>query len=184
MVVDDLRGISPLLSTFALKPKERRDMITYLSDVVSEKIEHAENLYHRLVLIVGTRSTGKTRTLMEVANRTKTPLINVNLELARRLLDLTEQQRPRHVQRILEKIVVETEGNLILLDNIELLFDVALRQDPLRLLQDLSRRKIVVVAWNGFIDGNHIHYAELTHPEYVRYAMDSVLLVVNAGTTA
>ena len=36
---------------------------------------------------------------------------------------------------------------MILLDNIEVIFDVALKQDPLRLLQRLSRNKTVVAAW-------------------------------------
>ena len=40
---------------------------------------------------------------------------------------------------------------MILLDNMEVIFDVGLKQDPLRLLQGLSRNKTVVAAWNGSI---------------------------------
>ena len=152
-------------------------MTTHLSEAVSEKIGHAESLYHRLVLVIGARGTSKTVALRNVAERTRAPLVNVNLELSRRLLDLTERQRPRHVQPLLERIVAETESSVVLLDNIELLFDIALRQDPLRLLQGLSRSRTVVTAWSGSIEDGHIHYAAPGHPEYRRYAMDGILAV-------
>ena len=93
------------------------------------------------------QGAGKTGALKEVAERTGAPLVNVNLELSRCLLDLAERQRPRHVQHLLERIVAETGCDVALLDNIEFLFDVSLQQDPLRLLQYLSRRRTVVVAW-------------------------------------
>ena len=61
------------------------------------------------------------------------------------------------------------QADVILLDNIEVLFDVSLKQDPLRLLQGLSRNKTVVAAWSGSIDGEHMVYATPDHPEYRRY---------------
>jgi len=42
-------------------------------------------------------------------------------------------------------------ADVVLLDNVEVLFDVSLKQDPLRLLQGLSRNKTVVAAWSGEI---------------------------------
>ena len=152
-------------------------MTTHLSEAVNEMIGHAESLYHRLVLIVGATGTGKTGALRDIAQRTGAPLVNVSLELSRRSLYLAERQRPRHVQHLLEQIVAETEGDVVLLDNIELLFDVALRQEPLRLLQGLSRRKTVVAVWNGLIEGGHIQYALPGHPEHRRYAVDGILAV-------
>ena len=70
------------------------------------------------------------------------------------MLDLTERQRTLQLPRLLLTIVNEASGDVILLDNIEILFDVSLRQDPLRLLQGLSRNKTVVAAWDGSIDNN------------------------------
>jgi hypothetical protein len=62
------------------------------------------------------------------------PLINVNLELSRRMLDLTERQRELRLPRLLMEIVNDAAGDVVLLDNIEILLDVSLKQDPLRLL--------------------------------------------------
>ena len=152
-------------------------MTSHLPEAVSERLEHAERLYHRLILVVGAEGSGKSSAMRDIAEWTGAPLINVGIELSRRLLDLTEWLRPIRVAPLLDRIVAETEGDVVLLDNIELIFDVALRQDPLRLLQGLSRRRTVVAAWNGLMEDGHILYAVPGHPEYRRCPVDGVLVV-------
>jgi hypothetical protein len=110
------------------------------------------------------------------------PLVNVNLELSCRMLDLTERQRALQLPRLLGEIVSET-GELVLLDNIEILFDVRLKQDPMRLLQGLSRNKTVVAAWNGSIVDGHMTYAVPDHPEYRRYPIHDFLVASPEATT-
>ena len=151
-------------------------MTSHLSEAVAERIGHAESLYHRLVLVVGPEGSGKTTALRDVAERIDAPLINVGLELSCRLLDLTERQRRIRVPLLLGGIAAKTESTVVLLDNVELLFDVALRQNPLGLLQRISRRRTVVATWNGSMEGGHIVYAVPGHPEYRRYPVDGVLV--------
>ena len=154
-----------------------RNLATHLAEAVYESLEHAEGLYHRLVLVVGVAGTGKTVALRELAEETGAPLVNVGVELSRRLLDLTASMRPIRAAPLLDRIVAETEGDVVLLDNIELLFDAALRQDPLRVLQRLSRKRTVVAAWSGTMEDGHILYAVPEHPEYRRYPVDGVLTI-------
>ena len=78
-------------------------MATHLAEAVSDKIRHAASLYHRLVLVVGGPGTGKTGALRNIAKSVGVPVVNVNLELTRRMLDLTERQRPLHAQPLLEQ---------------------------------------------------------------------------------
>ena len=151
-------------------------MTSHLSEAVVDQIGHAESLYHRLVLVVGPEGSGKTSALRDVAERIDAPLINVGLELSRRLLDLTERQRRIRVPPLLGGIVAETAGDVVLLDNVEFLFDIALRQNPLGLLQRLSRRRTVVATWNGSMEDGHIVYAVPDHSEYRRYPVDGILV--------
>lgn len=151
-------------------------MTRSLSEQVIEKLKHAENLYNRLILVVGTEGKGKTKALQEVADRVDAPLVNINLELSRRLLDLTERQRALQLQRVLDQVVAQPEGDVVLLDNIEILFDVVLKQDPLRLLQGLSRNRTLVATWGGSIEDGHLVYAESQHPEYRRHAVGDLLV--------
>ena len=152
-------------------------MTGHLAEAVIERLEHAEHLYHRLVLVAGAEGSGKTAALRELAERSGAPLINVGIALSRRLLDLAEGQRRIRVAPLLERIVSETTGNIVLLDNIELLFDVALHQDPLRLLRGLSRSRTVVAAWNGSMEDGYLQYAVPGHPEHRRYPADGMFVV-------
>ena len=152
-------------------------MTSHLSEAVAEQIGHAESLYHRLVLVVGPDGSGKTSALRDVAKRIDAPLVNVGIELSRRLLDLTERQRRIQVPVLLGRIVAETGSDVVLLDNVELLFDVALHQNPLGLLQRLSRRRTVVASWNGSMEDGHIVYAVPGHSEYRRCPVDGFLVV-------
>lgn len=152
-------------------------MIEPIADNIIEKISQAAQLYYRLVLLAGPTGAGKTAALQMVHERTKAPLINVNLELSKRMLELTERQRVLQLPQLLAEIVGASASDVVLLDNIEVLFAIALQQDPLRLLQGLSRNTTIVAAWNGTIDKEHLSYATPDHPEYRRYPIKDFVLV-------
>ena len=147
-----------------------------LAEQIRRKVEQAAELYHRLVLVVAPAGSGKTTALQDMRNRTGAPLVNVNLELSRPMLELTEHQRVLQLPRLLQEIISNSGDETILLDNIEVIFDINLQQDPLRLLQGLSRNKTVVAAWNGTIVDDHLTYAAPEHPEYRRYPMRDFLI--------
>ena len=64
----------------------------------------------------------------------------------------------------------------------EILFDKDLQQDPLRLLQGISRNRAVVASWNGIMNSGRLLYAEIGHPEYRSYDSVDVLIVGMDGT--
>ncbi len=141
------------------------------------KIRQASGLRYQLVLIIGPEGAGKTAVLQEVKARAGAPLINVNLELSKRMLDLTEKQRILHIPRLLDEITDTTANEIILLDNLEILFDTTLRQNPLQLLKNLSRDRTVIAAWNGSVENGYLTYAAPRHPEYRRYQMQDLLMI-------
>lgn len=156
------------------------------SGLFGEQIRHlipkATELYHRLILVVAPAGAGKSEALRGVAERPGAPLVDLNLELSRRLLELTERQRKLQASRLVGELVAEAaarEGanGVVLLDNTEILFDVSLAIDPLRLLEDVSRNWTLVVAWRGHVDGDHLEYACPGHPEYRRYLTGDLMIV-------
>ncbi|MFQ5745145.1 MAG: BREX-3 system P-loop-containing protein BrxF [Acidobacteriota bacterium] len=147
-----------------------------MSEKVLAKIGKAAELYHRLLLIAAPSGCGKTAVLQDVATRTGAPLLNLNLELSRRMLDLTKRQRALQLPRVLEE-VVGRDHPVVLLDNIEILFDVTLEQDPLRLLQGVSRNRTIIAAWNGALESGYLTYATPGHPEYRRYASRELVVI-------
>lgn len=152
-------------------------MAESLADQIMTKVRQAAELYHRLMLVVALAGQGKTTALQAVRDLTGAPLVNVNLEISRRMLELTERQRALRLPRLFREVIGNGKNELILLDNLEVIFDVDLKQDPLRLLQGLSRNKTLVAAWNGTIVENSLIYATPGHPEYRRYPIRDFLVV-------
>lgn len=154
--------------------------VTSLSAQVAERIQQAVPLYHRLVVVVGPPRTGKTSALRHLHAEHNWPLINLNLSLSERLLELTVKQRALRVARIVDELVQAPGSDVVLLDNIEMLFHPDLKQQPLPLLQSLSRNRTVVATWRGTMQGKALVYAAPDHPEHRRYD-DPQALVVSAS---
>jgi hypothetical protein len=133
------------------------------------------------VLLVGETGSGKTSVLRDIADEYRTSVVNVNLALSSQLLELTTKQRSLRLPELLGRIANKTQMPVVL-DNLEILFDKDLRQDPLRLLQGISRNRVVFASWSGFFDGGRLLYAKHSHPEYRSYDSVDALIVSMNGT--
>jgi len=152
-------------------------MTNLLVEKVMTKIGQAASSYYRLVLLVAPSGMGKTDVLQAVQEHASIPFVNVNLELSKLMLELTERQRAVQLPSLFASLLDEFANDVLLLDNIEILFDPSLKQDPLRLLKGLSRNRTIVSSWNGFIEDEHLIYAEPNHVEYRRYPLEDFLIV-------
>lgn len=149
---------------------------------IEEAIQQAPSQYFRLVILVGPPNSGKTAALQALANRSGCQLINVNLELSKKMLELSRSQRSRQVEPLIKNLIVSVPGEVVLLDNLEILFDTALEVEPLRLLQVSSRNRTVVASWSGTYVGATLTYAEPSHPEFVQFkTVDAIVIPVGNG---
>lgn len=150
---------------------------------LEEAIRLAAGQYYRLVILAGSPGSGKTATLRSISESNDCPLVNVNLELSRRMLELSRVQRPRQVERLLKDVISAVPGALVLLDNLEILFDATLEVEPLRMLQATSRNRTVVATWNGTFRDGTLAYAEPGHPEFAQFKQAEAV-VITAGEVA
>lgn len=158
--------------------------MTETATKLEDAIEQAASQYYRLVVLAGVPGSGKTATLQVVAQKFGYPLVNVNLELSKRMLELTRTQRSRQVERLLKEVITAAPGDVVLLDNLEILFDLALEVEPLRLLQMSSRNHTVVASWNGRFRDGTLTYAEPGHPEFSQFKQtDAVVIPVGTSET-
>jgi Cdc6-like AAA superfamily ATPase len=142
---------------------------------IKEAISNAPVMYSRLILLVGPSGSGKTHALQQISAEYEKKILNVNLAMSKALLELPIQRRQSRARRIFEDIIrsfLENEDPqtaIILLDNLEILFDKDLMQDPLVLLQGVSRNFTIVASWNGAWANKRLTFARTGHPEYRFY---------------
>lgn len=159
--------------------------ISLAVQALAEAVADAAGRYYRLVLLAGPMGTGKTEVLRTLAAKDSLPNINVNLELSRRMLRLSKGQRPRQVERLFKNILAQVPGDVVLLDNLEILFDPSLALDPLRLLQASSRNRTIVAAWCGAYWDGTLTYAEPGHPEFLPpQRVDALVVPANQAVHA
>jgi MoxR-like ATPase len=147
-------------------------MLTRLDRLVDE----IAALHSKLILLVGRPGCGKSALLAELANRRGMKVMNVGAVLGGRLAAMPQRQRALQANVVMRELADEyASGDLVLLDNIELLFDQSLRLDPLDLLKRHAHARRVVAVWPGELCDGRLSYAEMGHPEYQDYGLEGVV---------
>jgi len=82
------------------------------ADRVRSRVSNVAELYHRLVLVVGSSGSGKTQTLLSVAEP-DAPVLSLGIDISLRLLDLTERQRVVQLPRIFSEVVQAIPGRRV-----------------------------------------------------------------------
>lgn len=146
-------------------------------DEIERKIADTAFLNSKLILLIGQPSSGKTALLGQLSDRMKVPVLNVGLTLGRDLLALPRTRRHLQVSDLFKALADKVAGRgLLLVDNIELLFDKALRVSPLDVLRAHARVRPVVAAWPGEVRENRLSYSVSGHPEHQDHSPDGAIL--------
>ena len=147
---------------------------------LKQLVDEVAPLHSKLILVIGPPGCGKTALLSGLADQVHVSVMNLGLELGTRLSKLPNKQRRLQAGNLLREIADEhASGDLLLVDNIELLFDASLAINPLDLLKRLAHARRVVAAWPGEHreggTGTRLTYAETSHPEHRDYSLDGVV---------
>jgi hypothetical protein len=107
---------------------------------------------------------------------------NLGLLLSQSLLEVEPRFRPLEVHDLIMRMIRSAEGDLVAFDHAEILFQRDLQLDPLRMLLQHSRNKVLIVRWPGVFSGDKLIYGEPHHPEYRCYEnVDAVVCCMNQG---
>jgi ABC-type transport system involved in cytochrome bd biosynthesis fused ATPase/permease subunit len=104
---------------------------------------------NKLLVIAGAKGSGKTDLVQKVS-----------AQLSR--------QRRLKAEEVVADALDATGHRALCLDNTEVLFDTALAINPVNLLLNLSRNRLLVVAWNGHLESGSLVYAYPEHPEHFK----------------
>lgn len=145
---------------------------------LTDLLDIAKGQYHQL--IIWALPPINFDALQQVGIALEASVINLNLELSRRLLELSQRQWSHKIPALLSDIFNSAGPSAVLLNHIELLFSKTLQVDPLRCLQQIARHQPVIVIWPGKVNEQHFFYAEPGHPDYVRYPRKDYLIFSGA----
>lgn len=120
---------------------------------------------HQMIIITGGK---RSEAVKQISVATGIEPLNIGLKLSELLLELPVNRRNRKVGELVNLLLMQS-GDLVILEHIELLFLPELQVDPMRLFEDLSRSRVLIVDWNGKYDNGVLSYAYLGHPEYRIY---------------
>jgi hypothetical protein len=143
---------------------------------LQQRVEEIAVRHSKLILLVGLPGCDKSALLVALASRRGAKIMNVGAVLAGRLVAIPQRERALQASAVMRELADEyASDGLLLLDNIELLFDRTLKLNPLDFLKRHTRARRVVAAWPGELRDDRLIYAEMGHPEYQEYGLEGVV---------
>jgi len=129
--------------------------------------------------------------------------INLGLVLSKKLKEVPKAERCYYVQDYIDEIINnkeelpsnvycdvqdstcsstnsiinkyrDSENEILVLDNIEIIFSKHLKIDPLKRLKNISRYRKIIAFWPGYIKDEYLIYAEPWHKDYIRYHLNEL----------
>lgn len=147
---------------------------------IQAKLEDAigvvKDQYYRMAVLVADDERKRGIFISDFAQSQGVDVINLNASLSGRLLERSIKERVRVILDELREIV-GTGDTVAVIDHCEVLFDKALKNDPLKLLENISRNKTILVAWPGSYRERKLIYATPEQPEYRCYENPDAIIV-------
>ena len=145
-------------------------------DTLDRLVDDISKLKSKLILLIGPPRSGKSDLLGQLSARRQAQVLNVGAILGRELLTVPNTRRHLQAADLLKSITDDAaENGLLLMDNIELLFDRTLHISPLDLLKRHAQARRVVSVWPGELRENRLSFAVTGHPEYQDYGIDGLV---------
>jgi hypothetical protein len=147
-----------------------------LIEKLEELIVDVGALHSKLILLIGSDYLIKSTVLELLAKSRNIEPLNIGVGMGCRLSVLPQRQRGIQASNILRELVDQYAcSGVLLIKNIELLFDRTLKLDPLDMLKRNAHSHCIVAIWPGDVRNDRLIYAEMGHPEYQDYSLEGLV---------
>lgn len=123
-------------------------------------VQEIKNSQDRLVILTGKPGSGKSKLMRELGAMKGWRYINCRDLVTAELLEHVPKARPQEAPAIMGGILGRAGAEVILLDNLQVLFTPILNLDPLELVRQLGRSFTLIVAWPGELAAGKLAYLE------------------------
>jgi hypothetical protein len=139
-------------------------METNLDDTVAGFL--IATAYHHCLLLVHTEIPKLDAAAEHLDSIYGWPSLSIGRELAAVLVSESPGDRPAAARRWMETTLAKAAPGPILVTGVDLLFEPALKLDPVALLRQASRRTTLLVTWPGSYASDVLAYAVPRHSHY------------------
>ncbi len=151
------------------------EMLSYHTAQITPLLTLARTHVEQLVLVCGRSWRDRSALLQVIASDQDLAYIPIGLPFAKALSGQPPRERSLSAMEMLDNLL-SSAGLGLALDHIEILFDPELHLDPLRAVQSLARRRLVLLSWPGEFLTTKLIYARPDHPEYRTYPTENLLV--------
>jgi len=151
-----------------MPPDSTDSEIEHLVEEVCQAVATVRHAHFRLVWVVGRTSRERSRLLDALALHLGCPSLKIGRSLSASLLELSPRLRAASAEDTFLDLLLGAASDILCLDHLEVLFDPALRLSAVDLIQNASRRFVLVASWPGEIDGQGLSFGPADHPAHVR----------------
>lgn len=99
-------------------------------------------------------------------------IISLGVILSEKLLRYPIEIRNSILIQELDKLLLNTDENKLLIKDIDILFNPGYKIDVLKYFYSLAKVKKVVIQWNGIIKNDYLQYSEIGYLDYKRYSIN------------
>lgn len=153
------------------------EVIPMVVQRIAELVQKTEAQAERLILVVGQPGSGKSKIMRDLSATHGWEYVDSCALITEELLELMPNDRAKQAVQIMDGILEKLTTEVIVLDGIQVLFAPVLHIDPLQLLQTLSRRHTLVVAWPGKIENAKLIFNQDGRIPYREYDAQTLRFV-------
>lgn len=138
---------------------------------IQAKLEALKDAKYKLLLIVGTPGTGKSKLIHDYSQETGIPIVDFNRIFGE---EVPDGQDGQYIEKFMEDFLKNYKQDVLLFDNKRILYSKHSTIDLLAFLKKISTDKYVIATWNGMIEDNELVHIRSKLPEDLKYPVDTL----------
>ncbi len=148
--------------------------VRHWAEEVLAAAERVRDAHFRLVWLAGGTSHERSSILDASAEALECPSLKVGRRLSEALLDLSPRLRAASAEEAFQDILLSATSDVVCLDHLEVLFDLSLRINAVDLIQNASRRFVLIASWPGLHHNASLSFGPSGHPACVQEPLDQL----------
>ena len=141
---------------------------------ICDQVTSVQQAHFRLIWLAGGTPSQRSRMLEAVAKRLSCQLLPVGRRMAAGLLEVPPRLRPISTEEVFQDLLLDAGSNTICLDHLEMLFDPSLQLNAVDLVQNASRRFILIASWPGGVHNQALAFGPEDHPAHKKVSFEDL----------